>query len=53
MEFISWSDGGAASHTITVGSTPQTYRAVYRWIIRLPLILRNYSPHQVGRGMME
>jgi len=53
MEFISWSDGGAASHVITVGSTPQAYLAVYRWLIRLPLILRNYSSHQTGRGMMK
>ena len=45
MEFFSWSDGGAASHTIIVGSTPQVYLAVYRWIIRLPLILRGYLSH--------
>ena len=27
--FISWSDGGLASHQITVGNTPQTYIATY------------------------
>ena len=27
--FVSWSDGGAATHQITVGSNPQTYIATY------------------------
>jgi hypothetical protein len=27
--FVSWSDGGAASHLITIPSTPQTYTATY------------------------
>ncbi len=27
--FVSWSDGGAASHQVTIGSTPQTYIATY------------------------
>lgn len=27
--FISWSDGGSASHTITIPATPQTYTATY------------------------
>jgi glucose/arabinose dehydrogenase/photosystem II stability/assembly factor-like uncharacterized protein len=45
LEFISWSDGGASSHVIQVGSTDQAYLAKYSWRIRLPLVLRNYSPH--------
>ena len=28
--FVSWSDGGAASHTITAPATPTTYTATYR-----------------------
>ncbi len=28
-EFSSWSDGGAAAHTVTAGTTPATYRANY------------------------
>ena len=28
--FLSWSDGGAASHTITVGSTASTYTATFQ-----------------------
>ena len=28
-EFASWSDGGAAAHTVTAGTTPATYRANY------------------------
>ena len=27
--FVSWSDGGTASHQITTGATPQTYTATY------------------------
>ena len=29
-EFVSWSDGGAATHDVTVGATDRTYTATYR-----------------------
>jgi glucose/arabinose dehydrogenase len=30
--FVSWSDGGAQQHTITVPATNATYTATYRWV---------------------
>lgn len=45
LSFFSWSDGGERSHTITVGSTPLTFMAGYRWLIQLPNILHNHLPH--------
>ena len=31
--FVSWSDGGARQHSITVPSTPATYTATYRRVL--------------------
>ncbi len=40
LHFVSWSDGGAASHTIKGSAEAQTYLAVYRRFTWLPLVLR-------------
>ena len=36
-EFASWSDGGAAAHTVTAGTTPATYRANYTEAVCQPV----------------
>jgi hypothetical protein len=42
LEFISWSDGGDASHIIPIGSTGETLTATYRRTLWLPLVMRQY-----------
>ncbi len=39
--FVLWSDGGASSHTITVGPTNRTLVAEYRAFVRMPVIMRD------------
>ena len=30
LDFLNWSDGGAATHTVTAGATDETLRARFR-----------------------
>ena len=45
-QFVSWSDGGAATHGITVGDTAATYTATYAPVVanRPPSVLVQASP---------
>ena len=40
LSFVSWSDGGAATHTIATPATNTTYRAVYSRLLAAPTGLR-------------
>lgn len=45
-QFVSWSDGGAATHNVTVGATPATYTASYAVVVanRPPTVQVQASP---------